>query len=58
MAYFAGLDVSVKGTAVTAYLLYLNGIIGERDAIDAESLPRVKMPNQNNFKSFYLKKTP
>lgn len=44
--------------AVTAYLLHLNGIIGERDAIDAESLPRVKMPNQNNFKSFYLEKTP
>jgi S-disulfanyl-L-cysteine oxidoreductase SoxD len=34
--------------AVTAYLLHLNGIIGERDAIDAESLPWVKMPNQNN----------
>jgi len=44
--------------AVTAYLLHLNGIIGERDAIDAESLPRVKMPNQNNFKSLYLEKTP
>jgi S-disulfanyl-L-cysteine oxidoreductase SoxD len=42
--------------AVTAYLLNLNGIIGEHDAIDAESLPRVKMPNQNSFKSFYLEK--
>ena len=42
--------------AVTAYLLNLNGIIGEHGAIDAQSLPRVKMPNQNNFKSFNLEK--
>jgi cytochrome c len=44
--------------AVTACLLHLNGIIGERGAVDAESLPRVKMPNQNNFKRFYFEKTP
>lgn len=35
--------------AVTAYLLYLNGIIGEQDELDAESLPRVKMPNREGF---------
>ena len=35
--------------AVTAYLLYLNGIIGENDVIDAGTLPRVKMPNRDAF---------
>jgi len=35
--------------AVTAYLLYINGIIGERDIIDAESLSRVEMPNREGF---------
>jgi mono/diheme cytochrome c family protein len=35
--------------AVTAYLLYLNGIIGEADVMDAQSLPKVKMPNRDNF---------
>jgi len=35
--------------AVTAYLLAANKIIGENDAIDAHSLPRVKMPNRDNF---------
>ena len=35
--------------AVTAYLLYLNGIIGEADVLDANTLPAVKMPNRNGF---------
>jgi S-disulfanyl-L-cysteine oxidoreductase SoxD len=35
--------------AVTAYLLYLNGIIGEHDAMDARTLPQVKMPNRDGF---------
>ncbi|HEY8369592.1 MAG TPA: cytochrome c, partial [Thermodesulfobacteriota bacterium] len=35
--------------AVTAYVLFLNGIVGERDVIDAESLPRVRMPNRDGF---------
>jgi len=35
--------------AVTAYLLHLNGIIGEADVIDAQTLPKVKMPNRDNF---------
>jgi len=35
--------------AVTAYLLHLNGIIGERDEMNAQTLPKVKMPNQPNF---------
>jgi S-disulfanyl-L-cysteine oxidoreductase SoxD len=35
--------------AVTAYLLHLNGIIGENDEMNARTLPMVKMPNQPNF---------
>jgi len=35
--------------AVTAYLLHLNGIIGAEDAMNAQSLPQVKMPNRDNF---------
>lgn len=35
--------------AVTAYLLHLNGIIGAQDAMNAQSLPQVKMPNRDNF---------
>jgi len=35
--------------AVTAYLLHLNGIIAESDAMSAETLPKVKMPNRDNF---------
>jgi cytochrome c len=39
--------------AVTAYLLYLNGIIGETDEMNAHTLPKVKMPNQPNFMVVY-----
>jgi mono/diheme cytochrome c family protein len=35
--------------AVTAYLLAANKIIGENDVMDAQSLPKVKMPNRDNF---------
>ena len=35
--------------AVTAYLLYLNGIIGESDTLDARTLLTVKMPNRDGF---------
>ena len=35
--------------AVTAYLLSLNGIISEGDEMNAQTLPKVKMPNQANF---------
>lgn len=34
---------------VTAYLLFLNGIIGENEVMDALTLPNVKMPNRNGF---------
>ncbi len=35
--------------AVTAYVLYLNGIVGEDQEMNAESLPVVAMPNRDNF---------
>jgi S-disulfanyl-L-cysteine oxidoreductase SoxD len=35
--------------SVTAYLLYLNGIIGENAEINAQTLPQVKMPNRDGF---------
>ena len=35
--------------AVTAYLLYLNGIIGQSDVLDARTLLAVKMPNRDGF---------
>lgn len=35
--------------AVSAYLLQLNGVIGETDELTAESLAKVQMPNRNGF---------
>jgi S-disulfanyl-L-cysteine oxidoreductase SoxD len=35
--------------AVTAYLLHLNGVIGEADVMNAQTLAKVKMPNRDNF---------
>ena len=35
--------------ALTAYILFLNKIIGENDVIDAKTLPQVKMPNRDGF---------
>jgi S-disulfanyl-L-cysteine oxidoreductase SoxD len=35
--------------SVSAYVLYLNGIVGENDQMNAQSLPLVKMPNRDGF---------
>ncbi len=35
--------------AVAAYILNLNGIIGEGDVMDAKTLPKVRMPNRDGF---------
>ncbi len=35
--------------ALTAYLLYLNGIIDQSAIMDAASLAKVEMPNRNGF---------
>ena len=42
--------------AVSAYILRLNGIIGENDVINATTLPKVAMPNRNGFISLYPNK--
>jgi len=38
--------------AVVAYILQLNGVIGENVTIDAKTLPKVKMPNRDGFVTF------
>jgi len=43
-------DEEVYGVA--AYILYLNGLIGQDDVLDAQSLPKVKMPNREGFTAF------
>ncbi|WP_428419673.1 c-type cytochrome [Methylibium sp.] len=35
--------------AVTAYLLFANGIVAERDEMSASTLPAVRMPNREGF---------
>jgi hypothetical protein len=35
--------------SLVAYLLAANKLIGENDEIDATSLPKVRMPNRDNF---------
>jgi S-disulfanyl-L-cysteine oxidoreductase SoxD len=37
--------------AVTAYLLFLNGIVDENTVLDAKSLPKIVMPNHAGFTS-------
>ena len=39
--------------ALTAYLLALNGVIGEGDVMNATTLPKVVMPNRDNFDVAY-----
>jgi S-disulfanyl-L-cysteine oxidoreductase SoxD len=38
--------------AVSAYILQLNEIIGKDDVLDAQTLPKVKMPNRDGFTPF------
>jgi S-disulfanyl-L-cysteine oxidoreductase SoxD len=35
--------------AVSAYVLNINGIIGENDVMNAQTLPGVRMPNRDGF---------
>jgi cytochrome c len=51
-----GMPLGKEGTlkpdevyALTAFLLYKNGVIQEDDVIDAQSLPKVAMPNRQGF---------
>ncbi len=45
-----GLLSNAEVYSVTAYLLYINGIIGETAQMNAATLPAVRMPNQANFR--------
>jgi mono/diheme cytochrome c family protein len=42
--------------ALTAFILAGNKIIGENDVMNAETLPKVQMPNRNAFVSRYPEK--
>jgi mono/diheme cytochrome c family protein len=35
--------------ALTAYLLHINSVVGENAEMNAETLPKVQMPNRNGF---------
>jgi len=35
--------------ALTAWILQMNGIVGENDVLDAKTLPAIKMPNRDGF---------
>jgi cytochrome c len=35
--------------SVSAYVLFLNGIVGEEAVMNAQTLPQVKMPNRDGF---------
>lgn len=35
--------------AVTAYVLHLNGIVSATDVLDANTLPKIRMPNRDGF---------
>ena len=37
--------------AVTAYVLFMNGIVGEHEEINKKSLAKVRMPNRDGFTS-------
>ena len=51
-----GMPIGKEGTltpnevyALTAFLLYKNEVIKEDEVLDAQSLPKVKMPNRDGF---------
>ncbi len=38
--------------AVSAYILNMNGIVGTDEVLDAQSLPKIRMPNRDEFIPF------
>ena len=44
---------NVEVYALTAYILRLNNIIADSDVMNAETLPKIKMPNRDGFISAY-----
>src|SRR5262249_40264423 len=45
-----------EGYSLTAYIFRLHTVIGENDVMNAETLPKVKMPNRDGFISKYPEK--
>jgi cytochrome c len=41
--------------AVTAYVLFINGIVAENAPMNAQTLPQVKMPNRDGFVDYSRK---
>jgi mono/diheme cytochrome c family protein len=37
--------------SVVAYILFMNGIVGEKDVLNARTLPKIRMPNRDGFVS-------
>src|SRR5438128_5204696 len=46
-----GLLKSSEVYAAAAYILNLNGIIGEADVMESKTLPKIRMPNRDGFVS-------
>jgi S-disulfanyl-L-cysteine oxidoreductase SoxD len=44
--------------ALTAYILAQNSLIGARETMNAQSLPKVQMPNRNGFITRFPERTP
>lgn len=44
--------------ALTAYILALNKLIGENDVMNADTLPKVRMPNRDGFIPRFPEKMP
>jgi len=54
MPYNAPQSLTADQTyGVSAYILYLNGIVGEDAELDANTLPKIQMPNRAGFGSAY-----
>jgi cytochrome c len=54
MPYVESKSLSPDETyAVVAYILNLNGVVGDTDVINAQTLPNVKMPNRDGFIPFH-----
>jgi mono/diheme cytochrome c family protein len=54
MPYVESKSLSPDETyAVVAYILNLNGVGGDTDVINAQTLPNVKMPNRDGFIPFH-----
>jgi cytochrome c len=54
MPYVESKSLSPDETyGVVAYILNLNGVVGDTDVINAQTLPNVKMPNRDGFIPFH-----